>query len=166
MTRYEYKVVPASARPPKIKGVRDPSERMRRAFEDLLNGLADQGWNYVRRDVMLVEAKPGLLRRKEMREDTVLIFRREVMPSLAQEAEDVHYARFPQAHPEDGAAPFEVEGDDTEGDEADAVPAPPAPRGDRPTGAQPLFARRVEAAREALKSQATPRLSARRDGDG
>ena len=167
MTRYEYKVVPASARPPKIKGVRDPSERMRRAFEDLLNGLADQGWDYVRRDVMLVEAKPGFLRRKELREDTVLIFRREIAPSLAEEAEGAHYARFPRvAEGEADQAfgePATAEGED----DADGHPeAPAASALDRPTGAQPLFARRVEAAREAFRSQGGPRLSARRDGDG
>ena len=165
MTRYEYKVVPTSTRPPKVKGVRDPSERMRRAFEDLLNGLADQGWDYVRRDTMTVEAKSGLLRRKELREDTVLIFRREMPPSLAEEAEEAAY--HPRAVPDVAADGWDREaGEAVEEVPPVQRPASPAPlRSDRPTGAQPLFARRIEAAREALRSQDGPRLSARRDGD-
>ena len=164
MTRYEYKVVPASSRPPKIKGVRDASERMRRAFEDLLNGLADQGWNYVRRDVMTVEARSGVLRRKEVRDETVLIFRREVAATLAELAEDDHYTR-PAARP----APQPLADDlpdwpvDAAGDEDADVAMAQVP--ERPTGAQPLFARRIEAARDKLRSQAGPTLSARRDAD-
>lgn len=165
MTRYEYKVVPVSTRPPKMKGVRDPSERMRRAFEDLLNGLADQGWNYVRRDVIVVEAASGILRRKEVREETVLIFRREIEASLAALAEEDHYPR-PFAHPVEPRGDAEAEPwMDEDAGENDGDPAAPAPRFERPTGAQPLFARRIEAARDKLRSQAAPTISARRDTD-
>ena len=170
MTRFEYKVVPTSTRPPKIKGVRDPSERMRRAFEDLLNGLADQGWEYVRRDRVPLEAASGFLRRKELREDVVLIFRRPVSVSLAEQAaeDEARYGLEPSPRPARVAVPDHDDARlpahaDADGEAQPEVHARAALRGERPTGAQPLFARRIEAARESLRAKASPPISARRD---
>ena len=175
MTRFEYKVVPTSTRPPKIKGVRDPSERMRRAFEDLLNGLADQGWEYVRRDRVPLEAASGFLRRKELREDVVLIFRRPVSVSLAEQAaeDEARYGLEPSTRSVAAPAPSYAAAElgdarlpahaDEDGEARPEMHARAALRGERPTGAQPLFARRIEAAREAVRAKASPPISARRD---
>ena len=168
MTRYEYKVVPTSTHPPRIKGVRDASERMRRAFEDLLNGLADQGWEYVRRDVVTVEARPGLLRRKEMRDDVVLIFRRALnLPLSAQAAGDAlyddGYAQEDDPERDDRSEPHSAPSDDWDD------PGPGARhdlRGERPDGGQSLSSRRLDAARQALRGRTDPPLSARREDEG
>ena len=161
MTHYEYKVVPTSTRPPRIKGVRDASERMRRAYEDLLNGLASQGWEYVRRDLVTVEARSGFLRRKEVRDDVVLIFRRAQGIPLSAQAADDDRAFAPEIQDRfDDPLPDPHGLEDEAGAES---PARTELRGERPTGAQPLFARRIEAAREALRTRADPPLSARRD---
>lgn len=135
--RFEYKLIPAPAEPPRIKGVRGASARYARGLEDTLNEMAGQGWEYVRVDRVPVTASRGFLRRKEERDETLLVFRRERAAPAARATASapsiVAEPPLPEAEPAPAAEP------------ADEVPsymrprAEPAPR-IRP--ARPIAARR------------------------
>ncbi|MCR9125241.1 MAG: DUF4177 domain-containing protein [Rhodobacteraceae bacterium] len=60
MTQYEYKVVPAPGRGEKAKGVRAPEARFALALETLMNRLAEDGWEYLRAEMLPSEERQGL----------------------------------------------------------------------------------------------------------
>ena len=124
--RYEYKLIPAPAEAPKVKGVRGATARYVHRLEEVLNAMGAAGWDYVRCDRMHVSAPRGWLRRPEERDETLLVFRR------ARDAS----AAAPAPEPEPAPAPE---------DEAAGIPdymRPAAPGERRPFARRGLSARR------------------------
>lgn len=76
MPRYEYKVVPAPSKGMKGKGVRGPEARFSYALQELMNGLAGYGWEYLRAETLPSVERSGLTgSATEWR--NVLVFRRQ-----------------------------------------------------------------------------------------
>lgn len=88
MSRYEYKAIPAPARPAKVKGVRRPEEKLAITVSDVMNRMAVEGWEYLRADTLPCEEPRGLLSRARSSFQTLLVFRRlrEEPPALPREA--------------------------------------------------------------------------------
>lgn len=76
MSAYEYRVIPAPRKGEKAKGIKTPEARMAQAMETRLNAFGEEGWEYVRSDVVPMEERSGLTS-KNVSYHTVLIFRRE-----------------------------------------------------------------------------------------
>lgn len=75
MPRYEYKVVPAPNRGVKAKGIKGPEGRFSHGLEELMNGLAADGWEYQRAETLPSVERAGLTgTTTEWR--NVLVFRR------------------------------------------------------------------------------------------
>lgn len=75
MPRYEYKVVPAPSRGLKGKGVKGAEARFSHALQELMNGLAGDGWEYQRAETLPSVERAGLTSTTtEWR--NVLVFRR------------------------------------------------------------------------------------------
>ena len=75
MPRYAYKVVPAPAKGLKGKGVKGPEARFSNALQELMNGLAAEGWEYQRAETLPSVERSGLTgSTTEWR--NVLVFRR------------------------------------------------------------------------------------------
>ena len=60
MPDFEYKVVPAPAKGEKAKGVKTPEARFAHALENVMNTLAQDGWEYLRSDMLPSEERSGL----------------------------------------------------------------------------------------------------------
>lgn len=73
---FEYKVVGAPEKGRRRRGARTRSDRVAAAFEDVLREEVVDGWEYLRTDLVPVEEKPGLLRRREEVHRAVMVFRR------------------------------------------------------------------------------------------
>lgn len=76
MPFYEYKVVPAPAKTPKLRGLKGPA-RFAHGLQDLMNELAQDGWEYLRAESLPDEERKGLTGRVEVTRN-VLVFRREL----------------------------------------------------------------------------------------
>lgn len=76
MSAYEYRVIPAPRKGEKAKGLKTPEARMAQAMETRLNALGEDGWEYMRSDVVPMEERAGLTS-KNISYHTVLIFRRD-----------------------------------------------------------------------------------------
>ena len=75
MPRYEYKIVPAPNRGVKAKGVKGAEARFSHGLEELMNGLAADGWEYQRAETLPSVERTGLTgTTTEWR--NVLVFRR------------------------------------------------------------------------------------------
>ena len=135
--RYEYKLIPAPAEAPKVKGLKGATARYVHGLEGVLNAMGASGWDYVRCDRMHVTASRGWLRRPEERDETLLVFRRERSAPGA-----------------DHAPPAELEREAP--DPEDEIPDYMRPR------SEPAGARRVEPAPESPVFSRRP-LAARRD---
>ena len=72
---YEYKVIPAPARGKKGKGLKTVEDRFAHALEEEINGLAAQGWEYVRADTLPCEQREGLMSKTTVYQN-MLVFRR------------------------------------------------------------------------------------------
>lgn len=85
MTRYEYKVMAAPARAPKVRGADTVEARFAVTLAGVLNGAGAEGWEYLRAETLPVEERAGLTgTRTSFR--TVLIFRRPVEPPARDSA--------------------------------------------------------------------------------
>ncbi|MEY8882810.1 DUF4177 domain-containing protein [Donghicola sp. XS_ASV15] len=114
MAQYEFRVIPAPTKGPKVPGLKTNEARYAHAVEELMNDLAQDGWMYHRADTLPMEVREGLRGTKTVFQ-SLLIFRREI-PS-----EDVEIAAEPEvttitpqplsatvkAEPEPAAAPKE-----------------------------------------------------------
>jgi hypothetical protein len=60
MPFYEYKVVPAPERAPKVKGLKGAA-KFAQGLESLMNELAQDGWEYQRAESLPDEEKKGLM---------------------------------------------------------------------------------------------------------
>lgn len=91
MTRYEYKVVAAPQKGTKSKGVRTPEGRFANSIEQLLNKMAQAGWEYQRAELLPQTERSGMTGSKtEWR--NVLVFRRD----LGMEPEDAPEEERPE----------------------------------------------------------------------
>lgn len=82
MPIYEYKVVPAPEKAPKVKGLKG-SERFAHAIETLMTTLGADGWQYVRADTLPETERTGLSRTRTIQRN-LLIFRRELQETKVQ----------------------------------------------------------------------------------
>lgn len=78
MRRYEYQVMPAPSRAPKIRGMKAAPDRFARSLTELMNEAAAEGWEYVRTDVLPLEEKAGLTRKTVTSFQNLMVFRRAV----------------------------------------------------------------------------------------
>lgn len=83
MADYEYTVIPAPMRGEKVRGARTPSERFAPALAAALNGMAAQGWEYVRAETLPSEERSGLTSRTTVWHN-LLVFRRPVASAAAR----------------------------------------------------------------------------------
>jgi hypothetical protein len=77
MPFYEYKVVPAPERAPKVKGLKGPA-KFAAGLENLMNEYAQDGWEYQRAESLPDEERKGLMGGREVVTRTILVFRREL----------------------------------------------------------------------------------------
>ena len=82
---YEYLVVPAPRRAPKIKGVREAAERFAIAMAEVMNEAGRDGWEYLRTDSLPMEARTGWLGGRTVTTQELLVFRRPVEEDAAVE---------------------------------------------------------------------------------
>jgi hypothetical protein len=93
MPFYEYKVVPAPEKAPKVRGLKGPA-KFAHALETLMNGLAQDGWEYVRAETLPDEERRGLTGRVEVVRN-VLVFRRELYFEDARDTGSPEVAEAP-----------------------------------------------------------------------
>ena len=74
--RYIYKVAPAPRRAKKVKGAKTPAEALAAAFEAAVAEQAQAGWEYLRCDLVPMEAKAGLFGRAVETHQALMVFRR------------------------------------------------------------------------------------------
>ena len=80
MTVYEYKVVPAPTRGRKAAGVKTPEARFALGFEQVLNEMGRDGWEYLRADILPSQERQGLTSSHTVYR-SVLVFCREIAAS-------------------------------------------------------------------------------------
>ncbi|MGC1506670.1 MAG: DUF4177 domain-containing protein [Sulfitobacter sp.] len=90
MPRFEYKVVPAPQKGLKAKGVKGAEARFSHALQEVMNGLAESGWEYQRAETLPSIERSGLtstttewrnvLVFRRQREDDVEAFAPELLP--------------------------------------------------------------------------------------
>jgi hypothetical protein len=96
MPRFEYKVVPAPAKGLKGKGIKGPEARFSHALQELMNGLAGYGWEYLRAETLPSTERAGLtstttewrnvLVFRRLRENDAAAFKPELLPApMAEE---------------------------------------------------------------------------------
>lgn len=107
MSAYEYRVIPAPRRGEKAKGIKTPEARMAQAMETRLNALGEEGWEYLRSDVVPMEERAGLTS-KTVSYHTVLIFRRDADFGMFTE-ENKGFGTFAQEDADALAAAEEAE---------------------------------------------------------
>lgn len=81
---YEYQVIPAPNRAPKIKGVKQAAERFAHTLTELMNEAAADGWEYVRTDTLPLEENRGLTRKSTTSFQNLMVFRRPIGGQQAQ----------------------------------------------------------------------------------
>lgn len=75
---YEYKTVGGPERGKRRRDCHTPSQRAAAAMEELIQAEAQEGWEYLRTDLIAVEERPGFLSRRQVMHCSVLVFRRAV----------------------------------------------------------------------------------------
>ena len=126
MPFYEYKVVPAPAKAPKVRGLKGPA-RFASGLETLMNELAQDGWEYLRAEALQEVESRGFLAGSQEVTRTVLVFRRELVFEDAAADPQPQAPEAPRDHwvvPEPEAP---SEGSWQDAAEADAPPAMPEP---------------------------------------
>ena len=139
MPDYEYTVIPAPGRAEKTRGAKSGAERFAATLTDALNGMAQQGWEYVRAEVLPSEERSGLTSRSTVYHN-LLVFRRAL-----QSHQTFRDTPQPADEPKPAPAP---------------TPAPvlaPAPAAEPPARSPDLRADpRTEPASDALTDPAEP----------
>lgn len=102
MSYYEYRIVPAPASLPRVRGVKSPEDRYAHAMTLSLNTEAHAGWEFQRSETMTTEVRRGWLGKRSTETLTVLVFRRWV--ETEDEGESHADWRETAATPEDLAA--------------------------------------------------------------
>lgn len=106
MNQFEYRVIPAPLRGEKAKDAKTPSDRYSLALTAELNRMAQDGWEYVRADVLPSEERSGLTGRSTVYHN-LLVFRRTVpVPVAASRQPQPEYpAALPVRAPEPAPVP-------------------------------------------------------------
>ena len=89
MTRYEYQVIPAPTRGLKVKGVKTPEARFAYALQELMNQMADDGWEFQRAETLPSVERAGLTSSTTVYRN-VLVFRRPDTGADVAPASDAH----------------------------------------------------------------------------
>ncbi len=76
--QYEYKTVGAPEKGKRKRGVRNASDRVAAAFEEILEREAVDGWEYQRTDLLPVNERNGWFSRVQETHRAVMVFRRPV----------------------------------------------------------------------------------------
>jgi len=84
MRKFEYKAVPAPATGTKAKGVKSTEERFALSLTEALNGMAAEGWEYVRAETLPCDERKGLTGTQTTYQN-LLIFRRFHAPAEGAE---------------------------------------------------------------------------------
>ncbi len=92
MQRFEYKVIPAPKRGEKAKGAKSTEDRFAFALTQLMNGLGQEGWDYVRADTLPCDERVGLTGTKTTFQN-MLVFRR-ALPEAVMPAVDLALPAF------------------------------------------------------------------------
>ncbi len=147
MPRYEYKVVPAPNRGIKGKGVKGAEARFSHAIQELMNGLAGDGWEYQRAETLPSVERSGLTSTTtEWRH--VLVFRRlreadaenftpELLPAPAETQPEPEPISVPMTEPVEARTGTEEVGARTGTEEVDAPTASLSPEQAEPSAAEP-----------------------------
>ncbi|WP_377189950.1 DUF4177 domain-containing protein [Ruegeria meonggei] len=109
MQRYEYKVVPAPQKGAKAKGVKTAEGRFAASIEQVLNQMAQDGWEYQRAELLPSEERAGLTS-STVNWRNVLVFRREldVTHTSARSAPEAAAMAQPITGPGTVAAPAPI----------------------------------------------------------
>ena len=75
MRQFEYRAIPAPNTGTKAKGVKSREDRFALSMTDALNDMAQEGWEYVRAEMLPVEERKGLTGTQKTYQN-ILIFRR------------------------------------------------------------------------------------------
>lgn len=81
-----YRCVPAPRRAKKAKGQKTPAEALAAAMEAAIAAEAAQGWEYLRTDLVPMEAKSGVFGPVTETHQGVMVFRRPAPPAGAPDA--------------------------------------------------------------------------------
>ncbi len=81
MQRYEYKVIPAPQKGTKTKGVKTVEGRFAASVEQVLNQMAQDGWEYQRAELLPSEERSGLTK-STTNWRNVLVFRRMIAAAV------------------------------------------------------------------------------------
>lgn len=103
MRKFEYKAVPAPATGTKARGVKTTEDRFALSLSNLLNEMADEGWEYVRAETLPCSERRGLTGTQQTYQN-VLIFRRleaAPMPLERTTTRPLHPVEPVAAEPED-----------------------------------------------------------------
>lgn len=76
MSYYEYTVVPAPRKVPRVKGVKGSEARFAHSLTEELNSYGADGWEYQRAETLPVEERGGLFGKSRVETRIMLIFRR------------------------------------------------------------------------------------------
>ncbi|MEO0371507.1 MAG: hypothetical protein AAF231_08650 [Pseudomonadota bacterium] len=99
--QYEYKVVPAPAKPRKTPKIKGAEAKFAYGIEATMNEYAADGWEYQRADILPSEERRGF-RSTQTVYRTVLVFRRAIAVHAVDHGhtEAAAYAAAPQPQPE------------------------------------------------------------------
>ena len=75
MRKFEYKAVPAPTTGTKAKGVKSTEDRFALSVTEVLNEMAEDGWEYLRAEMLPCDERKGLTGTQKTYQN-VLIFRR------------------------------------------------------------------------------------------
>ena len=76
MSYYEYMVVPAPSKAPRVKGIKGTDNRFAHGLSDVMNTHAAQGWEYQRAESLPCENRRGFFTKPATTTHRVLVFRR------------------------------------------------------------------------------------------
>lgn len=85
MLSFEYVVVPAPRKAPKIKTAKTTEARFAHALTEIMNTYGAEGWEFLRSDTLPCDERSGLTGTKTVYQ-TVLVFRRALEPDVAPHA--------------------------------------------------------------------------------
>lgn len=123
MRKFEYKAVPAPITGTKAKGVKTTEDRFALSMSDVLNEMAEDGWEYVRAETLPCEERKGLTGR-ETRYQNILIFKRFQADPLPLEGETVRIVSRPSPQLVPEPTPEPAPQTDYDPFEPDAEPQP------------------------------------------
>lgn len=104
MTAYEYKVIPAPRRGEKAKGVKGAEARFAHAIEQVMNRMAQDGWEFQRAELLPSDERSGLTGQTTAWRN-LLVFRRPAQSGLAAfHPEPLAQAATPEPAPEPAPA--------------------------------------------------------------